>query len=163
MSRSVRRKIRRVSPYPILLAFLTVKAGSVVTFSHETHVGFAHNTCFGPVVRPAVLTGFHGYVFLSPGLLDDLGPPWRDWHALVYWNPHSMMFEMAWCVMLYTNMLWLEFATIASERPRIRTAGPHARCHRARDPVATRRFRSPGGRRTRGGGGRVAQRPTGLA
>jgi Ni/Fe-hydrogenase subunit HybB-like protein len=71
---------------------------------------------FEPIVRPTVLTGFLGYVFVSIGLLFDLGQPWRIWHALVYWNPHSVMFEVAWCVMLYTTVLALEFSPVIFER-----------------------------------------------
>ena len=46
----------------------------------------------------------------------DLGQPWRIWHAIVYWNPHSVMFEVAWCVMLYTTILAIEFAPVVLER-----------------------------------------------
>jgi Ni/Fe-hydrogenase subunit HybB-like protein len=49
-------------------------------------------------------------------LLLDLGQPWRIWHAMVYWNPHSVMFEVAWCVMLSTTVLALEFSPIVFER-----------------------------------------------
>jgi len=49
-------------------------------------------------------------------LLFDLGQPWRIWHALVFWNPHSVMFEVAWCVMLYTTVLTLEFVPLVLER-----------------------------------------------
>ena len=38
---------------------------------------------FEPIVRPTVLTGFLGYVFVSLALLFDLGQPWRIWHAIV--------------------------------------------------------------------------------
>jgi Ni/Fe-hydrogenase subunit HybB-like protein len=37
------------------------------------------------------------------------------------WNPHSVMFEVAWCVMLYTTVLALEFAPAVFERFRMRT------------------------------------------
>src|SRR6185369_11686179 len=57
---------------------------------------------FEPIVRPAVLTGYLGYLFVVFALLYDLGQPWRIWHAMVSWNPHSVMYEVAWCVMLYT-------------------------------------------------------------
>ena len=70
---------------------------------------------FEPIVRPTVLTGFLGYVFVIIGLLFDLGQPWRIWHALVFWNTHSVMFEVAWCVMLYTAVLALEFAPVVFE------------------------------------------------
>ena len=71
---------------------------------------------FTPIIRPPVLTAFLGYIFVSLGLLFDLGQPHRIWHALVMWNPHSVMFEVAWCVMLYSTVLALEFSPIVFER-----------------------------------------------
>jgi Ni/Fe-hydrogenase subunit HybB-like protein len=49
-------------------------------------------------------------------LLFDLGQPWRVWHPLIMWNPHSVMFEVGWCVTLYTTVLSLEFSPIVFER-----------------------------------------------
>jgi Ni/Fe-hydrogenase subunit HybB-like protein len=77
---------------------------------------------FAPIIRPTVLTAFLGYVFVIVALLFDLGQPHRIWHALVMWNPHSVMFEVAWCVMLYTSVLALEFAPVFCER--LNLAGP---------------------------------------
>ncbi len=74
---------------------------------------------FEPIVRPTVLTGFLGYLLVIAGLMFDLGQPWRIWHALVFWNPHSVMFEVAWCVMLYTTVLAIEFSPIVLERFRL--------------------------------------------
>ena len=71
---------------------------------------------FEPIVRPTILTGFLGYMFVIVALMFDLGQPWRIWHALVFWNPHSVMFEVAWCVMLYTTVLALEFSPVVFER-----------------------------------------------
>ncbi len=71
---------------------------------------------FEPIVRPTILTGFLGYSFVIVALLLDLGQPWRIWHAIVYWNPHSVMFEVAWCVMLYTTVLAVEFSPVVFER-----------------------------------------------
>ena len=68
---------------------------------------------FNPIVRPALLTAFLGYLLVVVALLFDLGRPYRLWHPLVMWNPHSVMFEVAWCVALYTMVLALEFAPIA--------------------------------------------------
>ena len=50
------------------------------------------------------------------GLLYDLGRPDRLWHPLVMWNPHSVMFEVAWCVTLYTTVLFLEFLPVVLEK-----------------------------------------------
>jgi Ni/Fe-hydrogenase subunit HybB-like protein len=71
---------------------------------------------FRPIIRPTVLTAFLGYVLVVVALLFDLGRPYRIWHPLVMWNPHSVMFEVAWCVTLYTTVLALEFAPIVFER-----------------------------------------------
>ena len=50
------------------------------------------------------------------GLVFDLGKPWNIWHPIIMWNPHSVMFEVGWCVMLYTSVLSLEFAPVVLER-----------------------------------------------
>ena len=69
-----------------------------------------------PIVRPTVLTAFLGYVLVSIALLFDLGRPYNIWHPLIMRNPHSVMFEVAYCVMLYTTVLSLEFSPIVLER-----------------------------------------------
>src|SRR5450759_3107439 len=71
---------------------------------------------FKSILRPTVLTAFLGYVLVIAGLMVDLGRPWAIWHALIMWNPHSVMFEVAWCVMLYTTVLALEFSPVVFER-----------------------------------------------
>ncbi len=71
---------------------------------------------YKPVLRPAILTAFLGYVLVVIGLMYDLGRPDRLWHPLVMWNPHSVMFEVAWCVTLYTTVLSLEFLPIVLEK-----------------------------------------------
>lgn len=71
---------------------------------------------YKPILRPAILTAFLGYSLVVVGLLYDLGRPDRLWHPLVMWNPHSVMFEVAWCVTLYTTVLFLEFLPVVFER-----------------------------------------------
>jgi len=71
---------------------------------------------FEPILRPTILTAFLGYLLVIVGLLYDLGRPFQIWHAIIMWNPHSVMFEVAWCVMLYTAVLALEFAPIVLEK-----------------------------------------------
>jgi len=61
------------------------------------------------VVRPAVLTAFLGYLLFIVGLLFDLGRPWFIWHQMIYMNFHSVMFEVGFCVMTYTTVLFFEF------------------------------------------------------
>ena len=71
---------------------------------------------YKPVLRPAILTAFLGYTLVVVGLLYDLGRPDRLWHPLVMWNPHSVMFEVAWCVTLYSTVLFLEFLPVVFEK-----------------------------------------------
>jgi Ni/Fe-hydrogenase subunit HybB-like protein len=68
------------------------------------------------IVRPTILTAFLGYVLVCVALMYDLGRPYRIWHPLIMRNPHSVMFEVAYCVMLYTTVLSLEFSPIVLER-----------------------------------------------
>jgi Ni/Fe-hydrogenase subunit HybB-like protein len=71
---------------------------------------------YRPLLRPAILTGFLGYVLVIMGLLADLGRPYRLWHIMIYWNLHSPLFEVGWCVMLYTTTLALEMLPFVYER-----------------------------------------------
>jgi len=66
---------------------------------------------FHPIVRPAVLTAFLGYLFAVLGLMCDLGRPWNLPIPMIYsFGTTSVMFEVGWCVMLYTTVLALEFS-----------------------------------------------------
>ncbi len=69
-----------------------------------------------PIVRPTILTAFLGYLLVCVALMYDLGKPYNIWHPLIMRNPHSVMFEVAYCVMLYTAVLALEFSPIVLER-----------------------------------------------
>jgi Ni/Fe-hydrogenase subunit HybB-like protein len=67
------------------------------------------------IMRPTILTAFMGYLLVCAALMYDLGLPWNIWHPLIMRNPHSVMFEVAYCVMLYTTVLALEFSPILFE------------------------------------------------
>jgi Ni/Fe-hydrogenase subunit HybB-like protein len=84
-----------------------VVAASVYLFNLEQ---------YKPVLRPAILTAFLGYILVVFGLMFDLGKPWNVWHPIIMWNPHSVMFEVGWCVMLYSAVLALEFSPIIFEK-----------------------------------------------
>jgi Ni/Fe-hydrogenase subunit HybB-like protein len=85
-----------------------VLAGTVYIFGLER---------YRPFVRPAILTAFLGYVAVAVGLLYDLGLPWHIWHPMIYWQYHSVLFEVATCVMTYLTVLTLEFAPVVLEHP----------------------------------------------
>lgn len=71
---------------------------------------------YHPLIRPAILTAFLGYLFFIVGLAVDLGRPWNIFHVLTNWQHHSPMFEVAWCVACYTFVLALEFTPNVLER-----------------------------------------------
>lgn len=81
---------------------------------------------YEPVVRPALLTAMLGYTFVVLGLLVDIGRSWAIWKPMIHWNPTSVLFEVAMCVMFYLNVLYIEFLPIVVERfkGRVRLPGP---------------------------------------
>ena len=85
-------------------------------FTIVAAVNLFHAHEYEPIVRPAILTAFIGYLLVVLVLVIDLGRPENFWHPLVMWNPHSVMFEITWCVILYTTVLSLEFAPIVLEK-----------------------------------------------
>jgi len=60
------------------------------------------------MARPAVFIGFLGYSSAMLALAMDIGRPDRFWHPIVYWNVHSVLWEVTWCVILYSTVLVLE-------------------------------------------------------
>ncbi len=73
------------------------------------------------LARRSVLIGFLGYTFFVVSLIVDLGIPWNIWRPVAFWNLHSPLFEVAWCVMLYLTVLALEFAPVVLEKFRHRS------------------------------------------
>jgi Ni/Fe-hydrogenase subunit HybB-like protein len=65
----------------------------------------------------AVLLGFLGYSTAGMVLLFDLGQPFRFWHPVVYWQPHSLLWEITMCVVLYLSVLLAELLPIVLEHP----------------------------------------------
>lgn len=68
------------------------------------------------LVRPAILTAFLGYLMFITGLLVDIGRPWMIWSMMINWQHESPMFEVGWCVMLYTTVLLFEFLPVVFEK-----------------------------------------------
>ena len=79
---------------------------------------------FRPVARTATYIGLIGYTMAVLTLLLDIGRPDRFWHALVFWNPHSVMWEVTMCVVLYLTVLALETAPIIGGADFIRSRWP---------------------------------------
>jgi Ni/Fe-hydrogenase subunit HybB-like protein len=89
-------------------------AAAGFTIVAAVHLFHAH--AYEPIVRPAILTAFIGYLLVVLVLVIDLGRPDHFWHPLVMWNHHSVMFEITWCVILYSTVLSFEFAPIVLEK-----------------------------------------------
>ncbi len=63
---------------------------------------------YQPIARTATFVGLIGYTMAMLALVLDIGRPDRFWHALVYWNEHSLLWEVTMCVMLYLTVLVFE-------------------------------------------------------
>ena len=72
---------------------------------------------FEVIGKLAVLLGFLGYSTAGLGLLFDLGQPFRFWHPIVFWQPHSLLWEVTMCVVLYLTVLVAELVPIIVEHP----------------------------------------------
>ena len=98
--------------FDVMCGVMLAAGGFTLTAAvHIFNIGRWH-----AIVRPTILTAFMGYLLVCAALLYDLGLPWNIWHPLVMRNPHSVMFEIAYCVMLYTAVLALEFSPIVLEK-----------------------------------------------
>ena len=70
---------------------------------------------YQPVVKPAVVIAMLGYGSSCFALFLDIGLPHRIWMPIFFWNGHSFLFEIAWCVMLYFTVTLLEVSPMVLE------------------------------------------------
>jgi Ni/Fe-hydrogenase subunit HybB-like protein len=85
-----------------LIAF----AGAGFTMAAVVHI--FHLEQFHKALRPALLVGLLGYMAVLALLVLDLGRWDRFYHFLLYFNLHSPLFEISWCVLLYSTVLMIE-------------------------------------------------------
>jgi Ni/Fe-hydrogenase subunit HybB-like protein len=71
---------------------------------------------YKPIVRPAILTAFLGYLLAILALMLDLGQPHRIWHPAVMWQVHSVMWVVAMHVIFYTMTLAIEASPMLFEK-----------------------------------------------
>ena len=71
---------------------------------------------YKPIVRPAVLTAFLGYLLAIIALMLDLGHPFRIWHPGFMWQVHSVMWVVAMHVIFYTMTLAIESSPMLFEK-----------------------------------------------
>jgi Ni/Fe-hydrogenase subunit HybB-like protein len=63
---------------------------------------------YEPIARTATFVGLIGYTMAMLALVLDIGRPDRFWKALVYWNTHSLLWEVTIAIMLYSTVLVFE-------------------------------------------------------
>jgi Ni/Fe-hydrogenase subunit HybB-like protein len=63
---------------------------------------------YEPIARTATFVGLIGYTMAMLALVLDIGRPDRFWKALIYWNTHSLLWEVTIAIMLYTTVLVFE-------------------------------------------------------
>ncbi len=96
-----------------LLVGVALAAGGFVTSSAVYIFGLKK---YHSAVRPAILTGFLGYVMVVVALNYDVGQPWRlPYPFIVQQGTTSVLFEVGACVALYLTVLFLEFSPAALE------------------------------------------------
>jgi Ni/Fe-hydrogenase subunit HybB-like protein len=71
---------------------------------------------YRPIVRPAILTAFLGYLMAVVAIFLDIGHPFRLPHPMFMWQYHSVMWVVAMHVIFYTTTLALEFSPMLFER-----------------------------------------------
>ncbi len=104
-------------PWGLWIGFdflLIALSGAGFTMAAAGHI--LHIRSVQEAVRPAILTGLMGYVSVLLLLVLDLGRPDRFYHFILFWNVHSPLFEISWCVLLYTTVLLIETSPYACER-----------------------------------------------
>ncbi|MFQ3566566.1 MAG: NrfD/PsrC family molybdoenzyme membrane anchor subunit [Aggregatilineales bacterium] len=94
------------------LSAIALGAGA---FSLSTIAYVFRVKAFRQIARMAVFIGLMGYSTAMLALLMDIGRPERFWHPMIYWNIHSVLWEITICVMLYTLVLVVEFAPAVLE------------------------------------------------
>lgn len=85
-------------------------------YSTALIVHILHRNQFHSIARSAMLTSLLGYLLVMGGLFLDIGRWFNFWRPFVSWGYHSVLFEVFWCVSIYTTVQVLEFSEIATER-----------------------------------------------
>lgn len=92
-------------------------------FSTALIVHVLHRDKYLPIARAALLTSLVGYVIALTSLLLDIGRWTNFYKPFFYWGFHSVLFEVFWCIALYTTVQMLEFGEIFLERVKIGKLG----------------------------------------
>lgn len=105
-------------PWGLWIAFdvLTGVALAGGGYSTALIVHILHRDKYHPVARGALLTSLLGYILVMAGLFLDIGQWFNFWRPFVSWGHASVLFEVFWCISIYTTIQVLEFGEIVTEK-----------------------------------------------
>jgi Ni/Fe-hydrogenase subunit HybB-like protein len=115
----VTTNLSKAFPWGIWISFdLSTVAFSGGAFTLAALVYVFHLHELHSAVRPTVLAGLIGYSSVLLILFMDLGRWDRFYHFLIYPNLNSALFEVSWCIMLYSTILIYELSPVLLKNSR---------------------------------------------
>ncbi len=111
--------LSKAFPWGIWISFdLATVAFSGGAFTLAALVYVFHLHELHPAVRPTVLAGLIGYSSVLFILFMDLGRWDRAYHFLIFPNINSALFEVSWCIALYSTILIYELSPVLLKNTR---------------------------------------------
>ena len=106
------------SPWGLWIAFDVLAGVAVAGGGYFTAliVHILHREKYLSIARSALLTSLIGYLLVMGGLFLDIGQWFNSWRPFVSWGTSSVLFEVFWCISIYTTIQVLEFGEIVTER-----------------------------------------------
>jgi Ni/Fe-hydrogenase subunit HybB-like protein len=80
---------------------------------------------YQPMARTATFVGLIGYTMAMLSLFLDIGRPDRFYYGFLYWNTHSVLWEVTMCVGLYFTVLVIETMPIIGGADIFKQKWPH--------------------------------------
>ncbi len=109
--------LSNANPWGLWISFdLTTVAFSGGAFTLAAVVYVFQKKEFHPAVYPTVLTGLIGYASVLMILFMDLGRWDRFYHFTIFPNFHSALYEVSWCILLYSTILVYEISPVLLEK-----------------------------------------------
>lgn len=111
--------LSKAYPWGIWISFdlsTVALSGGAFTLAALVYVLQMHN--LHAAVRPTVLAGLLGYSSVLVILFMDLGRWDRAYHFLIYPNLNSALFEVSWCIALYSSILVYELSPVLLAKSR---------------------------------------------
>lgn len=98
------------------LSFIALGAGGFTLSAMVYIFGLKR---YEAIARAAIWVGLIGYTSAMLALFVDIGRPDRFYHPMLYWNVHSVLWEITICVMLYSTILIIELVPVVIESTRL--------------------------------------------